>query len=55
MPVEEPKSKLEVTHDTADELFLDENGKSRLIEGGYTIIEDREQGRRYAIITEPKE
>lgn len=29
--------------------------KSRLIEGGYTIIEDREHNCRYAIITEPKE
>ena len=29
--------------------------KPRLIESGYTITEDREQGRRYAIITEPEE
>lgn len=30
VPVEEPKSKLEVTHDTADELSLDENGNVSL-------------------------
>ena len=29
-PVEEPKSKLEVTHDTAEELSLDENGEVAL-------------------------
>lgn len=29
-PVEEPKNKLEVTHDTAEELSLDENGEVKL-------------------------